>query len=119
MTENADKKEAENAEKEAENKKTAETIEILAQKLNHMDMLIKSMEALANKGVKTYKTSVSQRRCALAWYHKNKDTLDYKVKYEIKRRNRKALLLKQKQEKEKLVEPIVEQPNNTPIFLGY
>ena len=119
MPENAEKKEVENAEKEAENNNTAENTALLAEKINKLDELIKAMEILTNKGVKTYKTSVSQRRCSLAWYHKNKDTLDYKVKYEIKRRNRKELLLKQKQEKEKPTEPPAEPLNNMPIFLGY
>jgi hypothetical protein len=119
MPEKAEEKEAENSEKEADNKKTAENAEILTEKINKLEELIKAMEILTNKGVKTYKTSVSQRRCALAWYNKNKDTMDYKIKYEIKRRARKALLLKQKQEKEKAAQPSAELPNNMPIFLGY
>ena len=95
-----------------------EKVEKLEDKIKEMTDLIKRMEDLVNN--KTYKTPECQRRASREYYARNKDTMEMKIKSAInnrKRRDRRKLILKQQRENE--LEKTQEQPNNTPIFLGY
>ena len=115
---------------------TEKTVEKLEQQIKELTDMVKTM--LNNK---TYKTPACQRRASREYYARNKDTMEMKIKSAInnrKRRDRRILILKQQRENQDLKNPEIrlanqslspkglserkehnEQPNNTPIFLGY